>query len=40
MAVLTLAMLSIATVLYLPDHVVTMSRRAYYYYSGAGNPGT
>ena len=32
---LTLSLLAIATVLYLPAHVKTMSSRAYYYFAGA-----
>ena len=31
---LTLSLLAIATVLYLPAHVKTMSSRAYYYFAG------
>jgi len=31
---LTFSLFTIACVLYLPDHVVTMSRRAYYYFAG------
>lgn len=33
---LTLSLLAIATVLYLPAHVKTMSSRAYYYFAGPG----
>jgi len=31
---LTLSMFTIATIVYLPDHIMTMSRRAYYYCAG------
>ena len=31
---LTLSMFTIASILYLPDHVCTISRRAYYYFAG------
>lgn len=31
---LTLSMLLLACIVYLPDHISTMSRRAYYYFAG------
>lgn len=34
MLFLTLSLLTLATCLYLPNHIVTMSRRAYYYCAG------
>lgn len=34
---LTLSLLAIATVLYLPAHVKTMSSRAYFYFAGPGD---
>ncbi|EME85580.1 uncharacterized protein MYCFIDRAFT_103511, partial [Pseudocercospora fijiensis CIRAD86] len=33
-AFLSLSMLTIATFMYLPDHVMTISRRTYYYFAG------
>jgi len=35
---LTLSMVLIAASLYLPEHIVTISHRAFYYYSGRGTP--
>lgn len=31
---LTVSMLLIATILYLPNHIMTISRRTYYYFAG------
>jgi len=31
-------MILIAASLYLPEHIVTISHRAFYYYSGRGTP--
>ena len=31
-------MLTLASVLYLPDHLMTMSKRAYYYFAGDAAP--
>ncbi|RMY72607.1 hypothetical protein D0862_14427, partial [Hortaea werneckii] len=33
---LTLSMFTLAVILYLPDHILTISRRGYYYCAGAG----
>ncbi|WPH00981.1 Hypothetical protein R9X50_00381500 [Acrodontium crateriforme] len=33
---LTLSLLTMACVVYLPDHISTMSRRTYYYFAGEG----
>ncbi|KAK5676742.1 hypothetical protein LTS10_010505 [Elasticomyces elasticus] len=35
---LTISMLSTACILYLPDHVVEVSRRTYYYFAGDAPP--
>ncbi|KAK0352283.1 hypothetical protein LTR91_024633 [Friedmanniomyces endolithicus] len=35
---LTISMLSTACILYLPDHVVEVSRRGYYYFAGDAPP--
>ncbi|TKA61187.1 hypothetical protein B0A55_11779 [Friedmanniomyces simplex] len=35
---LTISMLSTACILYLPDHVVEVSRRGYYYFAGDATP--
>ncbi|KXT18539.1 hypothetical protein AC579_2258 [Pseudocercospora musae] len=36
-AFLSLSMLALATIMYLPDHVMTISRRTYYYFAGDGS---
>ncbi|KAI7518782.1 hypothetical protein KC331_g21026, partial [Hortaea werneckii] len=37
---LTLSMFTLAVVLYLPDHILTISRRGYYYCAGVGGTWT
>ena len=37
MLFLTFSLFTVASILYLPDHIVTISRRAYYYFAGDGD---